>query len=180
MAKKRVGVSLRKPSAPERAAQSVQSPPEPSPVGNLEAVALQADLASEPPEPQGVANVDAFVHGAAVALQQAASEVPAEKLQQMLRRGPEGYRELTIYLPEALADALSVHCRENGLELSQLVASAVEYHLKAAKTALDAALSRNDSVLSVAARSLIGDLRGWVRAVLGTRLRGFRTASAAT
>lgn len=220
MPKKRVGVSLRKPSAPERAPKSAQIPAasdasvaatvdtvaleatvheaaisdaavsdaaisdaaahQAAPIDSFQAVALQSSEASQAVEAQSVTSVDAFVNGAAVALQQAASEVPAEKLDTMLERGPEGYRELTIYLPEALAEALSVYCRENGIELSKLVASAVEHHLNAAKTALNAALASNDSVLAVAARSLIGDLRGWVRAVLSTRLRGFRAASAAT
>jgi len=240
MPKKRVGVSLRKPSAPERAgkpaeASSLPSVTEPAvdssaaetvrreatppavasadaapaaPNDTLQVVAREAEgspetapqvlasveiapsaepapltaalLASDPAASPVEKTIEAFVLGAAAALEQARNEAPVAQLQEVLRRGPEGYRELTVYLPEALAEALSVHCKENGLDLSQLLATVVEQHLNAARAAVNATLA-SENVLAVAARSLIGDLKGWVRSVLATRrIPGFRTASAAS
>jgi hypothetical protein len=202
MPKKRVGVSLRKPSAPERAPKSAEAV-EATPIDTLQVVALEADAASvvasiemassDAPAPLAAAllvsdpaatpvekTIEAFVLGAVAAVEQAKSEMPVEQLQDILRRGPEGYRELTIYLPENLAEALLAHCKDNALDLSKLIGTVVEQHLNAAKAAVSAAVSSNDSVLAIAARSLIGDLRGWVRSVLSSRLRGFRTASAAS
>jgi hypothetical protein len=235
MPKKRVGVSLRKPSpAPERASGSAQVPvaalasaapetvlraaaeaaqpsavtqvvvTEAAPLDALQAVALQAEAVSVEvlsleavapvvaPTPAAAplaaammstvgesapaATVEAFVNGAAATLENVASAMPAEKLEELLQRGPAGYREFTIYLPEKLADALSVFCREHELDLSQLVATAVEQHMSAAKAAVSAALS-HESLLAVAARSLLGDLKGWVRSVLTTRR--FRSTAAA-
>jgi hypothetical protein len=224
MPKKRVGVSLRKPSpAPERAALPVEVPVASveAPVASVEAVLREATaidvasapvadaevvlaesavaavpsadersseaaasliaalVASEPSASPVVApQIDAFVNGAAAVLERAASEVPAEKLEELLQQGREGYRQLTVFLPEALADALTVHCQKHDLDLSQLIATAVEHHLNAAKAAVSAALS-SESVLSIAARSLIGDLAGWVRTVLTTRRRSWRTSAVA-
>jgi hypothetical protein len=216
MPKKRVGVSLRKPSAPERAPKSAeavavdtaQTTSEAAPIDTLQVVALEAaagaDLApsvvasieiapSDAPAPLAAAlltsdpaaspvekTIEDFVLGAVAAVEQAKSEMPVEQLQDILRRGPEGYRELTIYLPEKLAEALLAHCKDNALDLSKLIGTVVEQHLNAARAAVSAAVASNDSVLAIAARSLIGDLRGWVRSVLSTRIRGFRTASAAS
>jgi hypothetical protein len=238
MPKKRVGVSLRKPSAPERAPKSAaaldaaQATSEAAPLDTLQVVALQSgvisteaapsviatsdvpasDIASSDIAPSDMAvvasveiapsdapaplaaallvsdpaaspvekTIEAFVLGAAAALEQAKNEAPAEKLEEILRRGPEGYRELTIYLPENLAEALLAHCKDNALDLSKLIGTVVEQHLNAARAAVSAAVASNDSVLAVAARSLIGDLRGWVRSVLSSRIKGFRTAPVAT
>jgi hypothetical protein len=232
MPKKRVGVTLRKPSAPERAPKSaevpvasdasVAAPVESAETALREAVLREAvavdplqvvardggvaasELASpvvasvemapsDNPAPLAAAmlvsdpaaspvekTIEAFVLGAVAAVEQAKSEIPAEQLQDILRRGPEGYRELTIYLPENLAEALLAHCKDNAIDLSKLIGTVVEQHLNAARAAVSAAVASNDSVLAIAARSLIGDLRGWVRSVLSSRLRGFRTASAST
>jgi hypothetical protein len=230
MPKKRVGVTLRKPSAPERAPKSAeavdaaQATIEAAPIDTLQVVALKAGaaasevapslidavqmasvqmasveiasveiaptdapaplatalLASDPAASPVEKTIEAFVLGAVAAVEQAKSEMPVEQLQDILRRGPEGYRELTIYLPENLAEALIAHCKDNALDLSKLISTVVEQHLNAARAAVSAAVASNDSVLAIAARSLIGDLRGWVRSVLSSRIRGFRTASTAS
>jgi hypothetical protein len=147
---------------------------------SMQAAPLAAAMAfSESASAPAPVNVEAFVNGAAAAIENVASAVPAEKLQELLRRGPEGYREFTIYLPEKLADALAVFCREHDLDLSQLVATAVEQHLNAARAAAaNVMASASESVLAVAARSLLGDLKGWVLSVLATRRKGFRPATA--
>jgi hypothetical protein len=219
MAKKRVGVTLRKPSAPERAPKSAeaavseisldpaQATSEAAPIDTLQVVALQADAASElapavvasiemassdAPSPLAAAllvgdpaaspvekTIEDFVLGAVAAVEQAKSEMPVQQLQEILRRGPDGYRELTIYLPENLAEALLAHCKDNAIDLSKLIGTVVEQHLNAARAAVSAAVASNDSVLAIAARSLIGDLKGWVRSVLSSRIRGFRSAAPA-
>jgi hypothetical protein len=151
MPKKRVGVSLRKPS--------------PAPDGVPEA--------AEP------VVVEAFVNGAAAALERAAGELPAARLRELLQRGDDGYRELTLFLPEKLAQELSLHCLEHNLDMNRLVASAVRLHLQGApaptvpepQPRLDAEAS-NDGLLSLAARALLNELRDWVRTAWATRRRG--------
>lgn len=190
MPKKRVGVSLRKPSpapeaVPESAAVAVDtvarvSSPEPS------AAASVARVADSAPSREATAGleattIEAFVNGAAAAIEKAASEIPPAQLEDMLRRGPEGYRELTIYLPEALALKLSAHCLEHDVDLSRLVASAVERHLSGVAVEphrVGEAPSR-ERAIAIAARALLLDLADWVRTAWTTRRRGFasRTAS---
>ncbi len=184
MPKKRVGVSLRKPSpAPEAApasaevavdtVTSVSSPREPS----AESAARAADGAFLREGTAGLeaTTIEAFVNGAAAAIEKAASEMPAAQLEDMLRRGPEGYRELTIYLPEELALKLSVHCLERNVDLSRLVASAVEQHLSgvAVEPHRVAEASSKERALAIAARALLLDLADWVRTTWKTRRQGF-------
>jgi hypothetical protein len=191
MPKKRVGVSLRKPSP---APDGVQPPPEQplapaaGVVGAYNGAGVALDLqpdrvrreaTSSAPEP---VVVDAFVNGAAAAIERAATAIPAARLQDLLQRGPEGYRELTLYLPEKLAQELALHCLEHNLDMNRLVATAVELHLKGApspepqRPASDAI--ENQGLLSLAARALLSELTDWVRALWATRRRGLSRAGA--
>jgi hypothetical protein len=115
-------------------------------------------------------HINSFVNGAALALEKAALELPPAKLEEIRRRGPAGYRELTIYLPEALAERLTAFCLAQNLDLSRVLAAALEQHMtpRIAKRAL-----------SITARRLLADLAAWVRAALGSRSEP-NTAAAAT
>lgn len=189
MPKKRVGVSLRKPPpAPELAPESVAAPVAAESVTNLGAADVAAsspDLAERPSDivalreapsaPPDAKSIEAFVNGAAAAFERAATELPTARLAEVLQRGPEGYRELIVYLPQELARELSLHCLEHDLDMSRLVATAVEQHLKGAaapapsRRAEDTAA--NDGLLSLAARAVLGELADWVRSLWGARWR---------
>jgi hypothetical protein len=143
---------------------------------DLQPDTLLRESAPVPPEP---VVVEAFVNGAVAALENAASSLPAAKLQNLLQRGPEGYRELTLYLPEKLAQELSLHCLEHNLDMNRLVAHAVEQLLKGELPAPQRRVSdapANESVLSVAARALLAELGEWVRTMWTQRRRGFSRA----
>jgi hypothetical protein len=179
MTKKRVGVSLRKPSpAPEAvppsaevavgvAVSSLSSEAEPS--------AAESAFLREATTGLEATTIEAFVNGAAAAIEKAATEIPAAKLVDMLERGPEGYRELTLYLPEELARKLSAHCLERNIDLSRVVASAVERHLSGfaveQRRAGDALSS--ERALVIAARALLLDVAERVRSAWATRRRGW-------
>jgi hypothetical protein len=191
MPKKRVGVSLRKPSpAPDGVPPSAQSPIAPSvdAAGAHGSAAVALDLQpdtlrreSTPPLPPEPVVVEAFVNGAAAALESAASSLPAAKLQNLLRRGAEGYRELTLYLPEKLAQELSLHCLEHNLDMNRLVAQAVERLLERELPARQRRTSdapTNDGLLSVAARALLTELGEWVRQMWAQRRRALGRVSA--
>jgi hypothetical protein len=208
MPKKRVGVTLRKPSqAPEGVTTAVGSAPAAagsvaaasggatsfvsgsaplaSPgallAGNTalaEETVLEVNAVPAPPEPR---KVEAFVAGAAAALEQAASAIPTAKLRELLQRGIEGYRELVLYLPEKLAQELSLHCVEHNLDMNRLVASLVEEHLAGIgvgqqRRAEDKATLGTAS-LRATARGLILDLAQWVRAVLSNQRRPLSSRS---
>lgn len=193
MPKKRVGVSLRKPSpAPETIPE-----PAAAPAVSADAVAgdaviesapstvvMSRDAASErpsdivalreaapPPAPAETKAIEAFVNGAAAAIDKAATAIPSARLAEVLQRGFEGYRELVLYLPEKLAQRLSLHCLEHGLDMSRLVATAIEQHLNGATSAAAAEARRgdpapaNEGLLSLAARLLMGELAAWARGV---------------
>jgi hypothetical protein len=187
MAKRRATVSLRKPSpAPEVEAPVTPAPAvEETPVSAV-AVAMVSPvmaspvtLASSEPEPvtampsapvtpaaPEVMSIEAFVSGAAAALERAVGDVPQAKLMELLERGPEGYRELTVYLPEQLARDLSLHCMDRNLDMNRLVASALVRHLDALPTKLDkrriAAIARALLVhLAQRARGILLSRRGW-------------------
>ena len=182
MTKKRVGVSLRKPSpAPEAVPQpaevavavcSLSSEAEPS--------AAESAFLREATTGLEATTIEAFVNGAAAAIEKAATEIPAAKLVDILERGPEGYRELTLYLPEELARKLSAHCLERNIDLSRLVASAVEQHLSGfaveQRRAGDALSS--ERALVIAARALLLDVAERVRSAWATRRRGWSLRSA--
>jgi hypothetical protein len=199
MPKKRVGVSLRKPSpAPETVAESAAVaavPAEvvasdaaidsaPSTVAMSSASERPSDIvalreAAPAPAPGEAKAIEAFVNGAAAALDKVAAAVPSARLAEVLQRGFEGYRELVLYLPEKLAQRLSLHCLEHGLDMSRLVATAIEQHLNGASSAAPVEARRaddapaNEGLLSLTARLLMGELAAWARAVWVRR----RTAS---
>jgi hypothetical protein len=183
MPRKRAGVSLRKPSpAPETPAPETSIP---------ESVAAESSLpvgtpavaraAAEPPAaalsplvaavpvaavPLPAATVEAFVSGAAAAaIETAANGIPSAKLRDLLKRGPEGYRELSVYLPEPLVRELSLYCMEHDIEMNRLVATAVEQHLRGAPVA------RGDRHAASPARTALADLSRWIREFLATRRR---------
>jgi hypothetical protein len=197
MPKKRVGVSLRKPSpAPETVPESVAIPAAAAPPVDLvtgdsaadgvpSTVVMSADAAaSERPSdivalreaaPAETKAIEAFVNGAAAAVEKAAMQIPPARLAQLLQRGLDGYRELVLYLPDQLAQRLSLHCLEHNLDMSRLVADAVEQHLNGASSTAPVEARRagdppaNEGLLSLAARMLMGELAAWARAVWSRR-----------
>jgi hypothetical protein len=175
MPKKRVGVSLRKSSpAPDASDAS-------APESDVRELAPQTSLVesavlSAPRSAEEAASVEAFVNGAAFAIEQVASTMPAPKLEEMRRRGPEGYRELTVYLPEDLAERLSVHCIEHNVDLSRLIAAALEQYLRGESVATS---PKSERALRAAARALLADLAAWVLDAWNTRRRHW-SARAAT
>jgi hypothetical protein len=118
--------------------------------------------------------IEAFVNGAAVALENAASELPLARLEALLKRGADSFRELTVYLPEKLARDLSLHCRDHNLDMNRLVEAAVRQHLNAAQ------VSANERGVGVAARALLEDLAEWARALWSSRRRAWPDASQAS
>jgi hypothetical protein len=165
MPKKRVGVTLRKPSpAPESAASS----PNTVLVGDT---VLEVQAAPAPPEPRVM---EAFVSGAAQAIEQAANAIPTAKLRELLKGGIDGYRELVLYLPEKLAQQLALHCLERNLDMSRVVASLVEDHLAgigAAQQRRAEDVGAEAGSLRATARGLLVDLAHWVRSVLAKQRR---------
>ncbi|HTV18655.1 MAG TPA: hypothetical protein VMG12_08295 [Polyangiaceae bacterium] len=224
MPKKRVGVSLRKPSSPQPAPETVpESIPAPSEAVEavssetlvesaasavaMSAVAMSADPApserpsdivalreaAAEPAPAEKKAIEAFVNGATAAFEKATAElpaaipamIPAARLAELLQRGVDGYRELVLYLPEKLAQRLSLHCLEHNLDMSRLIASAIEQHLNGpseaapieARRAEDAPV--NEGLLSLAARVLMGELAAWARTVWARRRASTGSAAAA-
>jgi hypothetical protein len=193
MPKKRVGVSLRKPSpAPETLPESAAIPAVPADVvasdaaidGAPSTVRMSSDAASErpsdivalreaapPPAPAEAKAIEAFVNGAAAAIDKVVTAIPSARLAEVLQRGVDGYRELVLYLPEKLAQRLSLHCLEHNLDMNRLVAAAIEQHLDGASSAAPVEARRsddmpvNEGLLSLAARLLMGELAAWARAV---------------
>jgi hypothetical protein len=209
MPKKRVGVSLRKPSpAPETVPESAPIPAA-APAGIdpgdivVESAPSTVVMSSDPVASQRPSDIvalreaapapaldetkaiEAFVNGAAGALERAATAIPSARLAEVLQRGFEGYRELVAYLPEKLAERLRLHCLEHNLDVSHLVATAVERHLDAAREPTPAAARRaddapaNEGLLSLAARLLIGELAAWARGVWVRRRASNGSAPAA-
>lgn len=174
------------PSAPSTAAVAPRAATSERP---SDIVALRTPAAAD--ETQAI---DAFVNGAAVAIEKAASEIPPARLAEVLRRGSEGYRELVLYLPEKLAQELSLHCLEHNLDMSRVVASAIEQHLTGASAVsratpvgvatpvenrrADDGAPVNEGLLSLAARVLMGELAAWARAVWARRRAAAATTTA--
>ena len=129
----------------------------------VESAVLRAAEVPLPPS-----TVEAFVSGAAAALEKATTEIPAQQLESVLRRGPAGYRELTIYLPEKLAEELTVHCLARNLDLNRLIATAVEQLLRLANAVPEPAGTPEPSARK-SRRSRLLSLAEWVRAVLAAR-----------
>jgi hypothetical protein len=181
MPKKRVAVSLRKSSAPEA---SINTSDAASPESDVRELAPQTSLVESavliaPRNAEDAASVEAFVSGAAQAIGQVASTMPTGKLEEMRRRGPEGYRELSVYLPEALAERLSAHCLEHNVDLSRLIAAALERYLRGESPA--ATSVKSERALRTAARELLADIAAWVLDAWNTRRRQWpaRAATAA-
>jgi len=128
----------------------------------VESAVLRAAEVPLPPS-----TVDAFVNGAVAALERAATETPAQ-LEKVLSRGPAGYRELTIYLPEQLAQELTGHCLERNLDMNRLIATAVEQLLRLANAVPEPANAPEASARKTR-RSRLLSLAAWVRTLLAAR-----------
>jgi hypothetical protein len=168
MAKRRSAVSLRKPSpAPEAEALLTET--------DATQVALVGTRDAALPEPalQEAMTVEAFVSGAAEALEKAVGEVPQAKLLELLERGPAGYRELTVYLPQQLARDLSLHCMERDLDMNRIVAAALERHLSGGPTSFD------ERRLARAARALLRHLSQRAQVFWAARRDGWGSAARA-
>jgi len=172
MAKKKVAVSLRKPSrVPEGEAQ-------PSDLTQVMAMsdAVPTDgvakgVAAQPVEP---ATIEDFVSGVAAALEQSASELRPSEVKELLQRGPAGYRELTVLLPEQLVLELELHCSKYNLDLSPLVATALEFHLQQA----NAKKTKRRERVAAAARALLGELTRRARGLWEARRSGLVNGAA--
>lgn len=201
MPKKRVGVSLRRPSpAPETVPESAAVPAadvvssDVALDGAASSVVMASDAArDERPSdivalreaaPTEAKAIEAFVNGAAAALDKAAAAIPSARLAELVQRGVEGYRELILYLPEKLAQRLSLHCLEHNLDMSRVLATAIEQHLDGATGAAPVEARRaddapaNEGLLSLAARLLMGELAAWARAVWVRRRASTGSAAA--
>ncbi|MEO8184930.1 MAG: hypothetical protein ABI895_39485 [Deltaproteobacteria bacterium] len=124
------------------------------------------------PAVQEAMTVEAFVSVAAEALEKAVGEVPPAKLLELLERGPAGYRELTVYLPQQLARDLSLHCMQRDLDLNRLVAAALERHLSGGT-------SFDKRRLAQAARVLLEHLSQRARVFWAARHDGWSSAARA-
>ena len=161
MPKKRVAVSLRKPSpAPEAAADT-------NPLGVVARVGASDPMTA----PVEAATIEAFVSGVAEALEQAVSE--AASPQTLAQRGPDGHRELTLYLPEKLAHDISMHCEVHHLDMNQLIATLVERHLSGAEASVR-------QRLSAAARALLVDVARRVQALVASRRKSWASGAPVT
>ena len=188
MPKKRVGVTLRKPSpAPEGAAATAAAlSVEPASTSTPDAPstgAQSADAAGELHDvvmaPLPASAAEAFVNGAAAALEKAVSQLPMARLAALIERGREGYRELVLYVPEKLAQRLAVYCTEHNLDMSRLITTAIEQHLDELsgapqRRAEDAALREPRSP-----RQLVLELAAWVRALWAARAKWAARSDAA-
>jgi len=116
--------------------------------------------------------LEAFVSGAAEALEKAVGDVPAAKLLELLERGPAGYRELTVYLPQQLARDHSLHCMHGDLDMNRLVAAALERHLSGGS-------SFDKRRLAQAARVLLEHLSQRARVFWAARHDGWGSAARA-
>jgi hypothetical protein len=167
MAKKRSAVSLRKPSpAPDAEALLTQTD---TTLTDTTQVAIVGTRDAAPA--QEAMTLEAFVSGAAEALEKAVGEVPPGKLLELLERGPAGYRELTVYLPQELASDLSLHCQQRDLDLNHLVAAALQRHIGGAKF--------DKQRLALAARALLVHLSQRARVFWAARHEGWGSAARA-
>jgi hypothetical protein len=57
------------------------------------------------------------------------SDPKAESKDTFVSGGRPGFRALTLYLPDALVEKLSAHCRKTDQDMSALVADVLEKHL---------------------------------------------------
>ncbi len=134
-------------------------------------------LPGAPGAPVQPASIEEFVSGVAAALEQSASELRPSEVKQLLRRGPAGYRELTVLLPERLVLELEQHCHKYNLDLSPLVATALEFHLHQAQAT--AKKSRRRDRVAAAARALLTELTQRARRLWDARRASLRVGGAA-
>jgi hypothetical protein len=71
-----------------------------------------------------------------VTIRKASSAPPSERIDGHLKGkdafvagGKPGFRAITLYLPDALADRLTAHCKTNDCDMSALISEALEAHL---------------------------------------------------
>lgn len=67
-----------------------------------------------------------------VTIRKASSAQPSEKPSDkdvFVSGGKAGFRSITLYLPDALADKLAAHCRQTDRDMSALVSDVLERHL---------------------------------------------------
>lgn len=196
MAKKRVAITLRKPSrAPEASAASEVTPPASVP-GSVAPAAAGADskpvtVATAAIEP---ALIEAFVSGAATIGEPTPPGAPALSPARVAdavtaaptassapltagaitapapSRVPEGYREITVLLPEGLARELSVYCLQHNLDVSRVVLNALERLLEHVE------LEAKAPGMSATARTALRDLGRWLRTFWSMRRRPFSAA----
>jgi len=57
------------------------------------------------------------------------SDPKAETKDTFVSGGRPGFRAMTLYLPDALLEKLTAHCRKNDQDMSALVAEVLEKHL---------------------------------------------------
>lgn len=177
MAKKKVAVSLRKPSqaredeAPPADLTQVMAMSDAVPTDVVaRSVAAQPDASSVAAQPVQPATIEEFVSGVAAALEQSASQLRPSEVKELLRRTPAGYRELTLLLPEQLVVELELHCNKYNLDLSPLVATALEFHLHQA----NAKKSKRRERVAAAARALLSELTQRARGLWEARLASLR------
>lgn len=177
MAKKKVAVSLRKPS------QALEVEAQPADVTKVLAmsdavptdvvarsVAAQPDASSAAAPPVQPATIEEFVSGVAAALEQSASELRPSEVKELLRRAPAGYRELNVLLPEKLVEEVELHCNKYNLDLSPLVATALEFHLHQATVKK----SKRRERVAAAARALLTELTHRARSLWEARRASLR------
>jgi len=163
MARKKATVSLRKPAQAPEASSELGLELTRSDTTQVAAIPSQV---AQPAAPE-VMSIEAFVNGAAEALERAVGEVPQAKLLEMIQRGPDGYRELTVYLPQQLARDLSLYCMQHDLDMNRLVAAALEQHLGGASSKFDR------QRIAAVARALLVELARRARGLWATRRGGW-------
>jgi hypothetical protein len=111
MAKKHVGVSLRKPPRPVEAAEAFVAAGTEENAAKLAELRALAMTAITPTPTAQLASAPIVV-------------APSNGLP---------LREVTLYLPKDLAQRLSVHCTERDCDVSNVIADAVSRHLETTK-----------------------------------------------
>jgi hypothetical protein len=94
-----------------------------------------------------------------VSIRKASSAPPSEKEAFVARAG---FRGLTIYVPDALADRLSAFCKESGKDQSELVSELLAKHFEA----LD-----NPAKAPVEQESALAMLMKWIESKIPKMLR---------
>jgi hypothetical protein len=174
MPKRRVPVSLRKPGQPpapesgasgesSSASEAVVNPGvvDPRVVNPSEVDPRAGDPVRAVPH---VATAEAFVNGVADPPERPVSGIPPVPSDGWLKHGslghgPEGYREITLYLPDQLVRELLQYCLEHNIEMSRMVTRAIQQYFQAGRVL--------EQGVSAAARLLLSELARWARTLLG-------------